>query len=214
MLLRNMPEPSTTEGRRIRDELKGLLEAATVQRAESSASTRRGRTLERSHDPTPQEREASVHSRPPSEPRRAVPIRERLDDNREPRDAREDIDDSRRRRSQGGEELGYSVHRGGRFDPHEDRRRSPEPPGPWVFSREIHRAALPARFRAPTTIPKYGGETKPELWLADFHLACQLGGATDDCVIIRQLPLFLSDSARGWLEELPSGKIQDWTDLV
>jgi hypothetical protein len=49
---------------------------------------------------------------------------------------------------------------------------------------------------APTTLTKYNGETKPKLWLADFRLACQLGGATDDRVIIRQLPLFLSDTAQ------------------
>jgi hypothetical protein len=55
----------------------------------------------------------------------------------------------------------------------------------------------------PMTLTKYNGETKPELWLADFCLACQLGGATDDRVIIRQLPLFLSDTARAWLEDLP-----------
>jgi hypothetical protein len=38
MLLRSMPEPSTTEGRRIPGELKDLLEGAIVRRAESSAS--------------------------------------------------------------------------------------------------------------------------------------------------------------------------------
>jgi hypothetical protein len=42
MLLRTMPEPSTTEGRRIQGELKDLLEDAAVRRAESSASRRRG----------------------------------------------------------------------------------------------------------------------------------------------------------------------------
>jgi hypothetical protein len=42
MLLRTMPEPSTTEGRRIQGELKDLLEDAAVRRAESSASQRRG----------------------------------------------------------------------------------------------------------------------------------------------------------------------------
>jgi hypothetical protein len=42
MLLRTMPEPSTTEGRRIQGELKGLLEDAVIQRAESSASRRQG----------------------------------------------------------------------------------------------------------------------------------------------------------------------------
>jgi hypothetical protein len=38
MLLQTMPEPSTTEGRRIQGELKDLLENAAARRAESSAS--------------------------------------------------------------------------------------------------------------------------------------------------------------------------------
>jgi hypothetical protein len=42
MLLRAMPESSTTEGRRIQGELKNLLEDAAVQRAESSAPRRQG----------------------------------------------------------------------------------------------------------------------------------------------------------------------------
>jgi hypothetical protein len=42
MLLRAMPEPSTTKGRRIQGELKNLLEDAAVRRAESSASRRQG----------------------------------------------------------------------------------------------------------------------------------------------------------------------------
>ena len=44
---------------------------------------------------------------------------------------------------------------------------------------------------------------RPELWLADYRLACQLGGTDDDLLIIHNLPLFLSDSARAWLEHLP-----------
>jgi hypothetical protein len=40
ILLRAMPEPSTTEGRRIQGELKNLLEDAAVRQAESSASRR------------------------------------------------------------------------------------------------------------------------------------------------------------------------------
>jgi hypothetical protein len=38
ILLRAMPEPSTTEGRHIHDELWELLECADVQQVESSAS--------------------------------------------------------------------------------------------------------------------------------------------------------------------------------
>jgi hypothetical protein len=42
MLLRNMPKPSTPEAHRARDEIRGLLETAAMQQAESSASRRRG----------------------------------------------------------------------------------------------------------------------------------------------------------------------------
>jgi hypothetical protein len=42
MLLRAMPELSTTEGRRIQGEIKNLLEDVAVRRAESSASRRQG----------------------------------------------------------------------------------------------------------------------------------------------------------------------------
>jgi hypothetical protein len=76
------------------------------------------------------------------------------------------------------------------------------------------RAPFLARFRAPTTITKCSGETRPELWLADYRLACQLGGTDDDNLIIRNLPLFLSDAARAWLEHLPLAQISNWDDLV
>jgi hypothetical protein len=41
------------------------------------------------------------------------------------------------------------------------------------------------------------------VWLNDYQLACQLGGATTDEVIIYNMPLHLADSARTWLEHLP-----------
>jgi hypothetical protein len=86
---------------------------------------------------------------------------------------------------------GYHPRRGGRYDSGEDQSPSPEPPGPQAFSRAI-----------------------PELWLADYRLACQLGATDDDNLIIRNLPLFLSDTARAWLEHLPPGQISNWDDLV
>ena len=52
------------------------------------------------------------------------------------------------------------------------------------------------------------------MWLADYRLAYQLGGTDDDNLIIRNLPLFLSDTARAWLEHLPPGQISNWDDLV
>jgi hypothetical protein len=58
------------------------------------------------------------------------------------------------------------------------------------------------------------GKIRSELWLADYRLACQLGGTDDDNLIIRNLPLFLSDAARTWLEHLPPAQISNWDDLV
>jgi hypothetical protein len=39
-------------------------------------------------------------------------------------------------------------------------------------------------------------------------------GATDDLFIMKNLPLYLGDSARTWLEHLPRDKINTWTDLL
>jgi hypothetical protein len=83
-----------------------------------------------------------------------------------------------------------------------------------VFSREIRTASFPQRFRQPTSIDKYNRETDPRVWLNDYRLACQLGEATTDEVIIRNLPLHLADSARTWLEHLPANQIHNWDDLV
>jgi hypothetical protein len=52
MLLLNMPELSTPEARRARDEIRGLLETAAMQQAESSASRRRGLASEQPAEPS------------------------------------------------------------------------------------------------------------------------------------------------------------------
>jgi hypothetical protein len=83
-----------------------------------------------------------------------------------------------------------------------------------VFSREIRTTSFPQRFRQPTSIDKYNREMDPRVWLNDYRLACQLGGATTDEVIIRNLPLHLADSARPWLEHLPASQIHNCDDLV
>jgi hypothetical protein len=95
--------------------------------------------------------------------------------------------------------AGYHPRRGGRYDSDEDRSPTPEPPGTRVFSREIRAMAFPQRFRQPTTIVKYNGETDPRVWLNDYRLAGQLGGATSNEVIIRNPPAsrrFSPDMAR------------------
>jgi hypothetical protein len=199
-----MPEPSTTEGRRIQGELKNLLEDVVVQRAERSASRRQGYPPEHRVATSRFMREASVHT---GRTRNSAPVAlGRLGNEHHRRDRRAHLDEKVCR--------GYHPRRGGRYDSGEDRSPSPEPPGPRAFSRAIRRAPFLTRFRTPTTITKYSGESKPELWLADYRLACQLGGTDDDNLIICNLPMFLSDAARAWLEHLSPAQISNWDDLV
>jgi hypothetical protein len=198
ILLRAMPEPSTTEGRRIQGELRNLLEDVAVRRAESSASRMQGYPPEHHTATSRFMREASVHTGRTRNTAPAAPGRLGNEHHH--------LDEKVRR--------GYHPRRGGRYDSGEDRSPSPEPPGPRAFSRDIRRVPFPTRFRTPTTITKYSGESKPELWLADYRLACQLGGTDDDNLIIRNLPLFLSDAARASLEHLPPAQISNWDDLV
>jgi hypothetical protein len=144
-------------------------------------------------------REASVHLERTRDETPAA--RDRLGNEQHRRDHRARLEEKVRR--------GYHPRHGGCCDNEEDRSPSPEPPGPRVFSRAIRRAPFPARFRAPTTITKYSRETRPELWLADYRLACQLGRADNDNLIIHNLPLFLSNAVRAWLEHLPPAQISD-----
>jgi hypothetical protein len=149
-------------------------------------------------------REASVHTGRTRDVTPAAPGHLGNDHHR--RDRRAHLDEKVRR--------GYHPRRGGRYDSREDRSPSPEPPGPQAFSRAIRLAPFPTWFRTPTTITKYSGETRSELWLVDYRLTCQLGGTDDDNLIICDLPLFLSDAARAWLEHLPPMQISNWDYLV
>jgi hypothetical protein len=127
ILLRAMPEPSTTEGRRIQGELKNLLEDAAVQRAESSASRRQGYPSEHRAATSRFMREASVHT---GRTRNTAPAAlGRLGHEHHHRNRRAHLDERVRR--------GYHPRRGGRYDSGEDRSPSPEPPGPQAFSRTI-----------------------------------------------------------------------------
>ena len=65
MLLRNMPEPSNSQARRIRGEVQTLLQVAAVQQAESSASRRQGVATEKHDEQAQNEKEMSVHQQPP-----------------------------------------------------------------------------------------------------------------------------------------------------
>jgi hypothetical protein len=217
-LLRAMPGPSTPEARNLHREVQALIEQAAVQQAESSASRIRQQGDARG-DGGAQGGEPSVHAggaaEQPANPGR-TPAKEPLLDTRRARDgdARNVINARRTSKADARAAAGYHPRRGGRYDSGEDRSPTPEPPGTRVFSREIRAAAFPQRFRKPTTIVKYNGETDPRVWHNDYRLTCQLGGATSDEVIIRNLPLHLGDSARTWLEHLPASQIHNWEDLV
>jgi hypothetical protein len=102
-------------------------------------------------------REASVHTGRTWDAMPAAP--DRLGNEHHRRDRQARLDEKVHR--------GYHPRSGGRYDSEEDQSPLPEPPGPQAFSRAIRRAPFPTRFRAPTTITKYSGETRLELWLAD-----------------------------------------------
>jgi hypothetical protein len=120
MLLRTMPEPSTTEARRIQGELKDLLEDAAVRRAESSASRRQGCPSEHHATLSRRIREASVRTERTRDGTPAAP--DRLGNEQRRRDCRARLEERVRR--------GYHPRRGGRYDCEEDRSPSPESPRP------------------------------------------------------------------------------------
>ena len=150
ILLRAMPEPSTTEGRRIQGELKNLLDDAAVRRAKSSTSRRQGYPPEHRVATSRFMREASVHTGRTRDTAPAAPGR--LGNEHHRRDRRAHLNEK--------VPQGYHPRRGRRYDSGEDRSPSPEPSGLQAFSRAIRRAPFPTRFRAPTTITKYSGGNK------------------------------------------------------
>jgi hypothetical protein len=115
-----MPEPLTTEGRRIQGELKNLLEDAAVRRAESSASRRQGYPSEHHAATSRFMREASVHTGRTRNAAFAAPGH--LGNEHHHRNRQAHLDEKVRR--------GYHPRHGGRYDSGEDRSPSPEPPGP------------------------------------------------------------------------------------
>ena len=110
MLLRNMPEPSNSQARCIRDKVQGLLHVAAAQQAESSASRRRGVAIEKRVEPARNEREVSVHQGPPRQRKKTVTVQEHLVDNRGQHNARHDINEHHHHRHGDAEEHGYNAH--------------------------------------------------------------------------------------------------------
>jgi hypothetical protein len=57
------------------------------------------------------------------------------------------------------------------------------------------------RFRAPN-IEKYDGETNPKIWLVNYQLAMKAASAPDTFFMIQYLPIYLTDFARNWINNL------------
>jgi hypothetical protein len=204
MLLRAMLEPSTTEGRRIQGELKNLLEGAVIRRAESSASRRRADPSEHHAVSSRRIREASsipsacgTRRLPPGNASATSTTISTIEPASTRRCAEATIP------CVGDAAI---VRRIAVLCPNHLVCESSARPYDERYSPPVSEPRLPS--------PSTRGETRPELWLADYRLACQLGGADDDILIIRNLPLFLSDAARAWMEHLPPAQISDWDDLV
>ena len=73
------------------------------------------------------------------------------------------------------EDVDKHHRRISRSESHRTRSLSPDALGPRVLSVRIRSAPFIQRFKQPNHIHKYNGETDPELWLEDYHLACMAG---------------------------------------
>jgi hypothetical protein len=208
VLLHGLPEAATPEDRWAHHKIHNLLERAAAQQAESLLSRRHELDASQCTPSERPDRDASVHQEPQgSRQHTTVPVRQRLSRNH---DARNTLDARRCAYDDPREGARHSYHPccGRRYDSGEDRSPRPGLPRPQAFGQHILNVAFPPRYQLPTNIPKYSGETNLGLWLEDYRLAYQAGSVDNDDFIIRNLPLFLADSARTWLEHLPSNRIQ------
>jgi hypothetical protein len=216
MLLCGCPEAATSEERWVRQQLKVLLKAAAAQQAHSSASlqlSERGRAgASSAHSPNPPPSQHQEHREGGGAAASAV--KSRLGPNR---DARNTIEARRRAESVNNHRENRSCHHHDRGrerrhdnDDDHDRSWSPNQRGLRAFGQSIRDARFPSRFRAPNNVPKYDRDTNTSVWLEDYRLSYHVEGATDDLfVVVKNLPLYLVDSTRTWLEHLLQDKIHD-----
>jgi hypothetical protein len=51
------------------------------------------------------------------------------------------------------------------------------------------------------------------LSLENYRLVCRVGGADDDLFIMQFLPIYLADTTRAWLDQLPRNTINSWENI-
>ncbi len=174
MLLRAMPETSTTEGRRIQGELNGLLEDAVVRRAESSASRRQGCPSEHRTTTSRLMREALVRTGRAQDGMPAAPGR--LGNEHHRRDRRAHLDEKvhrgyhrsgptgrklclpKARVPLGASHNDFPTHAGG-LGPHRARagRDACSPGSPWQRAPPPRPSSPPRREGAPRLPPQAWG---------------------------------------------------------
>jgi hypothetical protein len=216
-LLRAMPAPSTPEARNLHRETQALMEQAAVQQARvrRPAFARRGacRTTGAHKALRCQFTRAARQGGPPVKAGRWSGSGSLTRVGR-PKTATLATSSTPGRRATRKRRWRQATTHGevGTTTAERTARRRWSPRGPACSAgRSARRASLNASANPRI---KYTGETDPHVWLNDYRLACQLGGATTDEVIIRNLPLHLADSARTWLEHVSSSQIHNWDDLV
>jgi hypothetical protein len=75
-------------------------------------------------------------------------------------------------------------------------------------------STVPCPFPSPDYYHQVLGGDEAGAVARGLPTGLPVGRADDDNLIIRNLPLFLSDAARAWLEHLPTAQISDWDNLV
>jgi hypothetical protein len=193
MLLRSRLEAATSEERRVRQQLKVLLEVSATQQEDRSAwrqcSERGWAGAPSAHGPNP----------PPSQHRErgegggaaTSAVKSRLGPNR---DARNTIEARRQAESVDNHRDNRSRHQDDRrrwrrhdSDDDYDRSWSPNQRGLRAFGHVIHDAKFPSRLHALTNVPRYDEDTNPSVWLEDYRLVCHAGGATNNLFVIKNL---------------------------
>jgi hypothetical protein len=197
MLLRAMPEPSTTEGRRIQGELKNLLEDAAVRRAESSTSRRQGYPSEHRAATSRFMRESLVHTgrtRNTAPVARVASATSTITAAVGPTSTRGCVE-----ATTPGVGDATTTGRIGVLRPNHPVRR-------------LSAAPYDGRRSRPGSKPRLLSQSTRGR--RDRNCGSRTIGWPANNLIIRNLPLFLSDTARAWLEHLPPGQISNWDDLV
>jgi hypothetical protein len=84
--------------------------------------------------------------------------------------------------------------------------------GALCFTRRVRKTWVPKGFKLPHDQQKYDGSQEPTLWLSDYLQAVQILGGTK-ATAMQSLQLYLTGTARSWLNTLPNESIGSWGEL-